>query len=99
MSSENDPRLLRQLEFSDDQVEVEAILTVTGDSPDADERGPAGQVVDRVVDLLQEHPVRVKFMPRLKAVMVRGSARFIREIIEQDEVTSSTATDYEVKLL
>ena len=91
-----DPRLLQQIEEAGDN-EVEAMVCVKRSPGVADERGSAGPLVDRTVAKLQEQPSRLKFMPRLETVFIRGTARLIREILEQEEVSSASATDYKAE--
>ncbi len=88
-----DPRILDQLRGSCDDKDIEVILTVNPNVESSDERGTAGVVIDRVAADLQEQPRRIKYMPRLEAVYIQGSKRFVQKVLDQEEVTSASAAE------
>jgi hypothetical protein len=87
-----DPRLKSELQKVGEAGEVEALIHLKAHSnPVADSRGVAGLVVDRLTASLHEEPKKVRYMPRLDALYVRGSGRLVSELLKQSEVVSATA--------
>ena len=87
-----DPRLEAQLREAGDSGEVEAVLFVAqGGYPSKDERGPAGRLLDHVTEQVHETPTKVRFMPKLGALVVRGSGRLIRRLLDQKDVVTASA--------
>ena len=87
-----DPQLKAQIRSAGDRGEVEALLMMARDaSTPGDDRGPAGPVLDRVTEQVHEQPIKVKFMPKLGALFVRGSGRLIRHLVDQAEVITATS--------
>lgn len=107
MSEQIDPKLLARLEEASESDELEAFVVVTRDpkpvlggrfslreSPLApDERGAGGPRIDRVCRRLGHLPSKVRFLPRLGAVMVKGDRRFLRELLVEQAVVSATTRD------
>jgi len=92
--AEIDPRLLRELEEAGDDGEVEAAVLVS----DSDSEH-AQQLLDRVADSVQQQPQDVEIMPNLGTVIVKGTGKYVRELVAQDDVTSASSTEGEVTAL
>lgn len=89
-----DPRLVEQLEGAGDDKQVEALIIVADNAKAAgDERGPAGALIDQVASQVKEEPTYIRFMPKLGVAHVKGSARFVRHLLNQDNVISASAKD------
>ena len=87
-----DPRLLTQVESAGDASEVEAILLLT----DQEETAGAACSVDhllvhRVSKATNQKPTSVRFMPHLGILYIKGSGRFVRHLLEQNEVVAASA--------
>ncbi|MCA1594191.1 MAG: hypothetical protein LC754_16505 [Acidobacteria bacterium] len=99
MPANIDPRLMAQLEEAGDDKDVEALLVVahdTGASDSTDKRGSAEKLVDRVVKKVKKKPTKVRYMPKLGVAYVKGKGDLIRQLLQQDEVTSASANDADV---
>lgn len=101
MVGEIDPKLLEQIECAEAEGEVEAVILVArpktmASRGSADERGPAGEVLDRAVAETREKPASVRFLPRLGAMVVKGSARLVRRLIQDPNVVTATTNDGEI---
>jgi len=92
-----DPRLVKQIEQARDDEEVEAVVVLDRSSAVVaaadDERGVAGPVLDRVVKAAQQEPSRVRFLPKLGAVYLKGRPELVRQLLGEAEVSSATAMD------
>jgi hypothetical protein len=87
-----DPRLEAAIRQVGETGEVEAMVTLSKSrTQDSDARGVGGRVVDRITESLHEEPKRVRYMPKLGTVYIRGSGRLIRELLKQEEVKTATA--------
>ena len=107
MNEHIDPRLLARLEEAGESDELEAFVMVArdpkpvlgGGSPlreapvASDERGAGGPLIDRVCRRLDHQPSKVRFLPRLGAVMVKCDRRFLRELLVEQAVVSATTQD------
>ncbi len=98
MKATIDPRLLEKIEAAGDEGQVEAVVLVADDAAagSADERGAGGRLLDRVTRRLKQQPAHVRFMPKLGAVVVRGSGKLVRQLLEDDDVVSASANDAEI---
>lgn len=100
MASEIDPRLEEELRAAGAEDEVEAFILVrqspTKDAAVQDERGPGGELLDRVTRRVGEQPAHTKFLPRLGVVVVRGSPRLIRALLADAAVVSASSAQGEV---
>jgi len=100
MTTEIDPRLQEQLRKAEAHDEIEAFILVQATHNDGavqDERGPGGELVDRVTRRVGEQPAYTKFLPRLGVVVVRGSPRLIRALIQDPAVVSVSASEGDVE--
>ena len=89
-----DPRLVEQLDKAGDDEQVEALVIVADNAKAAgDERGSAGSLIDRVTSQVKEKPSHIRFMPKLGVAYVKGSSRFVRHLLNQDDVISASAND------
>jgi hypothetical protein len=89
-----DPRLIEQLDQAEDDQEVEALVIVADNAKAAgDERGAAGPLIDQVAGQVKEEPTQIRFMPKLGVAYVKGSSRFVRHLLNQDDVISASAKD------
>ena len=89
-----DPRLVEQLDKAGDDKQVEALVIVADNAKAAgDERGPAGPLIDQVASQVKEKPSHIRFMPNLGVAYVKGSSRFVRHLLNQDDVISASAKD------
>lgn len=89
-----DPRLVKQLETTSDDKQVEALVMVADNmKATSDERGSAGPLIDLVSSQVKEKPSQIRFMPKLGVAYVTGSSKFIRHLLDHDEVVSATAKD------
>lgn len=93
---EIDPRLKDQLAAAGPSGAVEALLML---QPSASEgtRGAthaADQpLLDRVRKTVGEGPTEARFMPRLGVLFVRGTGKFVQELLRQHEVVSASANN------
>jgi hypothetical protein len=94
MSAEVDPRLLHELEEAGDDGEVEAAVTIERADGQHAER-----LLDRVAERVQQQPQDVEIMPNLGTVIVKGTGRFVRELVAEDEVTAASSMEGEVEAL
>lgn len=93
-----DPQLRAQIDKAGDKGHVQAIVLVASSSSKkkrADERGPGGELIDRVSKKVKEKPVSVRYMPRMGAVVLTASGRFMDKLIEDASVVSATPMDAE----
>lgn len=93
-----DPKLRSQIDEAGDKGHVQAIVLVSGSSSKkkrADERGPGGELIDRVSKKVKEKPVSVRYMPRLGAVVITASGRFMDKLVKDASVVSATPMDAE----
>jgi hypothetical protein len=89
-----DPQLLDQLDKAGDDKQVEVLVIVADNAKAAgDERGPAGPLIDRVASQVKEEPSHLRFMPNLGVAYVKGSSKFVRHLLNQDDVISASAKD------
>lgn len=58
-----------------------------------DDRGAADLLIDRVSERVHQVPSRVRFMPKLGILVVKGTGPFIRQLLEEDEVISATSSE------
>lgn len=87
-----DPRLIEQLNKAEDDKQVEVLVIVADNAKAAgDERGAAGPLIDRVSSQVREKPSQIRFMPNLGVAYVKGSSKFIRNLLNQDDVISASA--------
>jgi hypothetical protein len=87
-----DPRLIEQLNEAGDDKQVEVLVIVADNAQAAgDERGAAGPLIDRVSSQVREKPSHIRFMPNLGVAYVKGSSKFIRNLLNQDDVISASA--------
>lgn len=97
-SSAIDPKLRAQIEAAGDKGEVQAVVLVSGPAPkkkggEADERGPGGGLVDRVSKKVKEKPISVRYLPRMGAVVITASGRFMDKLVQDASVVSATPMD------
>ena len=87
-----DPQLEADLRSAGDQGQVEALLLmVQGPCASGDDRGAAGPVLDRVTEQVHEKPTKVRFMPKLGGLFIRGSGRLVRRLLDQSEVITASS--------
>ena|SRR5215813_3705508 len=87
-----DPRLIEQLDKAGDDKEVEALVIVADNAKAAgDKRGAAGPLIDRVSSQVKEKPSQIRFMPNLGVAYVKGSSKFVRHLLNQDDIISASA--------
>lgn len=93
-----DDRLREQIDEAGDEGEVEAVLlfNVAEGNGGSEDPTPWEDVVGRVVEEIKEQPSHARYMSRLGVGVVRGTGRFIRQLIDQDEVVAASSADAEV---
>ena len=99
MKGEVDPHLLAQIAEAGDDGQVEAVILLanTAKGSAAQDRKEAGpQLIDQVASEVHERPAEVRHMPNLGTMYVRGSGKFVRQLLESDEVSVATANDAEI---
>ena len=94
MSAEVDPRLLHELEEAGDDGEVEAAIIIENADGHHAER-----LLDRVAERVHQKPEGVEIMPNLGTVIVKGTGRFVRELVAEDEVMAASSMEGEVEAL
>lgn len=102
MKGDVDQHLMVQLDEAGEEGEVEAVILVedtVGAATTPDKRGSGGRLIDRVTEQLQQQPTEVRFMPNLGVLFVRSSGKFVRKLLEANEVISASATDAEITRL
>ncbi len=88
MAADVDPQLKRELDRAGDDGEVEAVILVQPSTS-----AQSGEdIIHGAAKKINEKPSRVKSMPRLGAIFVRGSGKLVRTILEREEVVSATST-------
>ncbi|MGH2354753.1 MAG: hypothetical protein ACRDI2_03770 [Chloroflexota bacterium] len=92
MKGDIDPRLAEQLDRAGEEGDVEAVLLLS----DAGFGGAGERLIARVAGHLHEQPAEVRHLPHLGAVYVNGSAKFVRHVIDDDQVVAATANDADV---
>lgn len=89
-----DPRLLTQVEQAGEASEVEAILLLADQEQTAGASASVDQLLlHRVSEATQHTPTSVRFMPHLNMLYVKGSGRFMRYLLEQNEVVWATVNE------
>ena len=90
-----DPRLLEQIQTAGDEGHVEAVILVqvVMEIKISDERGPAGEVIDRVSKKVEQKPVHTRYFPRMGGVALKASGHFVGLLVEDESVISATAMD------
>ncbi len=89
MITDIDPQLKRELEDAGDDGEVEAVILVQPSTAIAQLEDDIIQIAAKTIN---ETPTKVKLMPGLGAIFVRGSGKLVRTILEREEVVSATST-------
>ena len=89
MITDIDPQLKRELEDAGDDGEVEAVILV---QPSAAIAQLEDDIIQIAAKTINETPTKVKLMPGLGAIFVRGSGKLVRTILEREEVVSATST-------
>lgn len=104
MKAEVDPRLVEQLAQAGDAGEVEALLLLDDAAGAAAAKNAGGdqanatgsELMERVAKQVNQRPTQVRQYPRLGALYVKGSGKFVRHLLEADEVVSASANDAEI---
>lgn len=97
MGGRTDPELLRQLDAAwrtGASVAAVVRLKQSGKLPDAaDVEARTEEAIRRACDATGESPEDVHVMGRIGVAYVTGPARFVRELVEQPEVTGAVANN------
>lgn len=95
MASAIDPKLMDEIRQAGAKGAVEAVILVEAPSgvKSADERGPAGKMVDRVSKRLKQKPAYVRFLPRLGGVYIKASGAFVKAMVKDPGVISATTSE------
>ena len=91
MPADIDPKLQEQLRSAGDGGSVKAIIALDTAGPSA----PHKDLLDRVSKEVGEVPQEVTSLANLGVVVVRGSGRYVRHLLDQDQVLSATASGEE----
>jgi hypothetical protein len=87
MTADIDPQLKRELDSAGDDGEVEAVILVQSSAS-----AQSGEdIIRSAANTINETPSKVKSMPGLGAIFVRGSGRLVRTILESEQVVSATS--------
>ena len=99
MAGAIDPHLLAQVAEAGDDGEVEAVVLIADDAQRAGAPGEAAtgtRLISRVAEQVNEQPAEVQHMPLLGTLFVRGSGRFVRQLLQADEAVAASANDAEI---
>ena len=88
MPADIDPKLQEQLRSAGDGGSVKAIIALAA----AGSSAPHKELLDRVSREVGEKPQEVTSLANLGVVVVRGSGRYVRHLLGQDQVLSATAS-------
>src|SRR5271166_3523329 len=91
-----DPRLQAQIDEAGDHKPVEALLMLEDSQAGHETGAVAEQVLKRVNRQVQEQPAEVRVMPRLGALFVKGSGKFVRTLLQQKEVVAASANEDDI---
>ena len=89
MVADIDPQLKRELDSAGDDGEVEAVILV---QPSAASDQFEEDIIQIAAKTINETPTKIKRMPGLGAIFVRGSGKLVRTILEKEEVVSASST-------
>lgn len=92
-----DPRLARHLRDASEKMSVDAIVIIADHKIDAlnhrDDNGLAEHVIQQTIQLTNEEPTFVRFIPRANAVAVTAHTPFIYALLGSPHVQiASSAT-------
>lgn len=92
MAANIDPQLKQELDSAGDDGEVEAVILV---QPSLSAQS-GEDIVHGAAKTINQQPSKVKSMPGLGAIFVRGSGKLVRTILEREEVVSASSTGGEL---
>jgi|SRR5215212_7602011 len=99
-----DPRLKERIKSAkNSQQDVKAVFMLRKSSPNkgsARNKVPDQQkIVDEILENVQKKtnrkPSKVKFLPKLGALIIEGDASTVEQLTEQPQVSSATVSDEE----
>lgn len=98
-----DPRLKQRIRSAKDSEEdVKAVITLKNlANKDSAKDNAANQqkTVDEILENIQKKthrkPKKVKFLPKLSALIIEGDANTVEQLTEQPQVSSATVSDEE----
>jgi hypothetical protein len=96
MPADIDPKLREQLQRAGDGGSVKAIVALDmSGAATASSAHSQKELLDRVSKEVGETPHEVTSLANLGVVIVRGSGRYVRHLLAQDQVLSATASGAE----
>jgi hypothetical protein len=96
MPADIDPKLQEQLRRAGDGGSVKAVIALATSGPAAaGPLRPQADFLDRVSKEVGEEPHEVTPLANLGVVIVRGSGRYVRHLLGQDQVVSASASGAE----
>jgi hypothetical protein len=92
MPADVDPKLREQLDDAGDGGSVKAVIALATTPQAGGAASSAAQdLLHRVSQEVGEQPQEVTPLAHLGVVIVRGSGRYLRQLLDQEQVVSATA--------
>jgi hypothetical protein len=100
MVTQIDPRLKAQMDVAGEDGEVDALVMLSDQAKGADSGTPdaGAKLIDRVSQQTQQQPTHARYLPKLGVLHVRGSGRFVRRLLDEDDVVSASANAADITL-
>jgi hypothetical protein len=92
-----DPRLLSKINSADVKANIKAIITLVRPENDLENTTHDKLANDLVIgteNITHEKPRMVRHLPKLGVLLIEGNAKFLQKLIENEQVSSATISEY-----